>query len=241
MITFRNIWFSNRPKANVRGDITFGNILFFIAGTIGIATKNGYEYGFPYWHNSEYFVNELPSVKPGEYVMIEIPEGDFSGFGFPDWCSIFGYMQSEKYFAHCKDLIRHYFTLKDRGETQYKDCVLIHCRNYAQQYLDIGFTNMPREYYMEALKYFPDKRVIVVTDNIEEARKTIGQDYKYVSNTPIEDFYLMSKAENLIMSNSTFSWWAAWLSGAKTVVPKDWFPRLPVSTRDVNCDNWIQI
>jgi len=240
MITFRNEWFSNRPKANVKGDITFGNILFFIAGTIGIAIKNGYEYGFPEWHNSEYFVNPLPQVKSGSYTKIEIPEGDFWGFNVPDNSSIFGYMQSEKYFEHCSDLIRHYFTLKDMGET-YKDCVLIHCRNYAPIHLAIGFTNMSHDYYMQALKHLPDRRIIVITDNIEEARKTIGLDCEYISNTPIEDFYQLAHAEYLIGSNSTFGWWGAWLSGAKAVFPADWFPHLPVSTRDVNCKQWTVI
>lgn len=241
MITFRNIWFTNRPKADQRGDNTFGNILFFIASTIGIATKNGYEYGFPQWNNQEYFVNLLPEVESGSYDMIEIPEGNFNGFGIPDNSSIFGYMQSEKYFDHCKDLIRHYFTLKPIDCDLYEDCILLHCRNYAQQYLDMGFNNMQWDYYKEALKHFPDLPVVVITDNEEQARETIKQPFKFVSRTPIEDFYTLTKAKYMIGSNSTFSWWGAWLSGAKAVFPADWFPRLPVKTDDVNCKEWILI
>lgn len=241
MITFRAEWFSNRPKADQKGDNTFGNILFFIAGTIGIAVKNGYSYGFPKWNNSEYFVNPLPIIKPGEYQFIEIPEGRFLGFDIPDNSSLFGYMQSDKYFTHCEDLIRYYFTLKDRGETPYKDCILIHCRNYAQQYLEMGFNNMSRNYYMEALKHFPDRKVVVITDDLQKAKDTIKEDFEYVSSTPIDDFYLMTKAEYLIGSNSSFSWWAAWLSKAKAVFPAIWFPELPVDTRDIVCKNWILV
>ena len=122
MITFRSEWFNNRPKADVRGDNTFGNILFFIASTIGIAIKNDYEYGFPEWNNQEYFVNRLPKVKEQLFTTVDIPEGNFLGFDIPDNSSIWGYMQSEKYFEHCKDLIRHYFTLKPLVEP-YKDCI----------------------------------------------------------------------------------------------------------------------
>ena len=241
MITFRNEWFSNRPKADQKGDVTFGNILFFIAGTIGIAMKNGYAYGFPYWHNSEYFVNPLPPVVPGNYQNVEIPEGNFLGFDIPDNSSIWGYMQSDKYFAHCEDLIRHYFTLKDFGENPYKDCVLIHCRNYAPEHLAIGFTNMSREYYMAALKHFPDRKVVVITDNIENARNIIKEDFEYVSNSPILDFWTLTKAEYIIGSNSTFSWWCAWLSRAKAVFPLYWHPGLPIGTADINCKYWITI
>lgn len=241
MITFREEWFSNRPKADRRGDNTFGNILFFIASTIGIAIKNGYTYGFPKWNNQEYFINPLPTIQPGEYKYIEIPEGNFYGFNIPDNTSIFGYMQSEKYFSHCKDLIRYYFTLKDQGETPYKDCILIHCRNYAPEHLAMGFNNMDRDYYLNALKYFPSKKVIVITDNLQNAKNTIKEDFEYVSNNPIKDFYLLTKAEYIIGSNSTFSWWGAWLSKAKAVFPANWFPELPVKTDDVNCENWIKI
>jgi hypothetical protein len=240
MITFREEWFNNRPKANIRGDNTFGNILFFIASTIGIATHNGYEYGFPEWNNREYFPNKLPKVKLSDYQPIDIPEGDFYTFDIPDNSSIWGYMQTEKYFAHCADLIRYYFTLK-KICNPFTDCILIHYRNYHPDYLKMGFTNMPKEYYIEALKQMPDKRRIVVTDNIDEAYKTLGDGFEYTNNTPIEDFYLMCNAENLIISNSTFSWWGAWLSNARIVAPKSWFPGLRISTKDVIPDRWIKI
>lgn len=240
MITFRNEWFNNRQKADTRGDNTFGNILFFIASTIGIAKHNGFDYGFPKWNNSEYFVNELPPVMPYDYKLVDIPEGDFWGFNVPDWSSIWGYMQTEKYFAHCSDLIRHYFQLKPVCEP-FTDCVLIHYRCYAPEYLAIGFNNVKRDYYLRALKHMPDKRKIVVTDNIDVAYRELGAGYEYTSNTPIEDFYLLCNAENLIIGNSTFSWWGGWLSNARVVAPAKWFPTLPVATNDVVPDRWIKV
>ena len=33
----------------------------------------------------------------------------------------------------------------------------------------------------------------------------------------------MSMCEGHIMCNSSFSWWASWLSGKKTVAPAKWF------------------
>ena len=38
---------------------------------------------------------------------------------------------------------------------------------------------------------------------------------KVDSDETISDFYLMQKFSNFIISNSSFSWWAAWLSQTK--------------------------
>ena len=94
---------------------------------------------------------------------------------------------------------------------------------------------------VEVMKKMPDKRKIVITDNIDEAYKTIGDGFEYSSNTPIADFYLLCNAENLIISNSTFSWWGAWLSNARTVAPAKWFPKLPISTKDIVPERWVKV
>ena len=47
--------------------------------------------------------------------------------------------------------------------------------------------------------------------------------------SPIETLHLMSKANNFVISNSTFSWWAAYLSRNETrtvIAPKPWFSRV---------------
>lgn len=207
-------------------------MMFFIAGTIGIAVKNGYEYGFFPWKDQKWFSNPLPltDVEPPQ---VMIPWG-FHGFDIPDNISIYGYMQTDKYFSHCEDLIRHYFTLKDIG-TPYEDCVLVHYRDYSASFMH----KLTHSYYSKALKCFPNKRLIVITDNIEKAQSVIGGNHEYISNSPIVDFYLMSKAENIIISNSTFSWWGAWLSKARTVAPRKWMAEGESQTSDdIYCKGW---
>ena len=42
------------------------------------------------------------------------------------------------------------------------------------------------------------------------------------------DFFLMSKAKYFVISNSTFSWWAAFYSESKDkfiILPKNWFKK----------------
>jgi hypothetical protein len=233
--------YSTRADSSV--DCSFGNILFVIAGIIGIATKNRYSYGFHPWANQEFFVNKLPEIENKPLRLFQNPitfkgyDVGFAGFNIPDNVCINGYFGSGKYFEHCKGLIRYYFTMKDLCEP-YKDCILIHCRNYKKETTNI--LSLERSYYIEALKKFPSKKVVVITDNIAKAKDIIKEDFEYVSNTPIIDFYLLTKAEYLIMGNSTFSWWGAWLSGAKTIAPLKWyaghFENCP--TKDLYCDEW---
>jgi len=236
MITYEEYKFTERITADQVGDCSLGNILFFIAGTIGIAVKNGYEYGFVEWNNSKFFVNHFPSLKEGDYRRVDIGWG-FKGFDIPDNSSLLGWMQTDKYFTHCEDLIRHYFTLKDLAKP-IRDTIIVHYRAF----IDEGtlFVPLTRKYYLGALSLLPKKEIVVVTDNINRAKETLGLDVEYISNSPIEDFYLLTHCDYLIMSNSSFSWWGSWLSGAITIAPPAWLqPFVNQDCIDLYCKNWI--
>ena len=244
MISFQ---LNNRLRADIQQDCSFGNILFMIAGTIGIAMKNGYSYGFNSWPNQDFFVNPLPPIENINFSTYQMPSTfkgwdlGFCGFNVPDNSMLIGQFPSEKYFKHCEDLIRYYFTMKDLCEP-YKDCILIHYRAYAEAFKPL-WAQLDQTYYLEALKQFSDRKVIVVTDNIKEAKDVIKEDFEYVSNSPIIDFYLLSHADYIIMGNSTFSWWGAWLSKAKTVAPLKWYDGdyKDAPIKDLYCPEWILI
>jgi hypothetical protein len=230
----------NIPKADVKGPICWGNVLFMIAAVIGIAVKNRYSFGFGEWINQEYFVNPLPIIE--EHLITDlplIPEKISVDFDFPDNCRPNGNFGTEKYFHHCEGLIRHYFKMKNLCEP-YKDCVIINYREYEPAAWGY-FAKMNYDYFQRALAQFPNKRVIVVTNDIPAAKNTIKEDFEYVDVSPIVDFYYLTQAEYLIMSNSTFSWWGAWLSQAKTVAPENWFAGVfkDRSTKDIYCEDWI--
>ena len=85
------------------------------------------------------------------------------------------------------------------------------------------------DYYLKALNIFNGvnkKQFFVFSDDIEWCKNNFyTNEFIYVSgNSEIEDFYLMSKCKNFIIANSSFSWWAAWLSKSKNkkiVAPKN--------------------
>ena len=232
--------------ASKKLDCSLGNNLFTIAGVIGIAEKNGYEYGFNGWANQKYFVNQLPVLNKPISKPFQMPVNykgfdlGFRGFDVPDNVQVNGYLGSYKYFEHCFDLIRHYFEMEELC-SPLKDCILVHCRDYAKF---PEFYKLGHEYYKEALERLPKKDIVVVTDNIEYARKVIDLDCGYTCNPPIIDFYLLAHADYLVMANSSFSWWGAFLSQAKTIAPKIWFdPQggfadCPIKIEDVYCKEW---
>jgi hypothetical protein len=233
----------------------YGNQLYTIAGVIGIATKNGLQYGFPKWKNydnalfggeitdyNEWFVNPLPSIPDGRqwqeypyfwgYRDIQLSSGDWN---------IHAHLQSPKFFEHCMDEIRFYFTMKD--EPPQNDCVAIHFR--AGDYTEGGYhPRCSTEYYREAIKLMPaNSKYIVFTDDIEAAKERIGLNCEYRSNHYLEDFKLMKRCRNFIIANSSFSAMAALLAEhpeKKVVAPRRWFGEgVDLETKDIYHKDWL--
>jgi hypothetical protein len=89
------------------------------------------------------------------------------------------------------------------------------------------YTKRTIKYYKNAIEALNVnyEDVICCTDDIEYA-KTLLKDLPitYSHGTWIEDFLLGIGAKNLIITNSTFSVWAAYLSNAENVIrPKEYY------------------
>ena len=105
-----------------------GNQLFQIAATIGIARRNGCSFVFPPWSYARHFEFPIPQVRPIREFQRRMPRT----FGYEEividrTTELRGYFQSERYFAHCEDEVRHYFTphhaLADLLERQFGDLI----------------------------------------------------------------------------------------------------------------------
>lgn len=231
----------------------YGNQLYQIASTMGVATKNDMDYMFPTWKYSHYFKKELPQLpKPeldlikGGYIDREGPH-HFEEVIIPDktknW-DIGGYLQSEKYFEHCKDLVFSYLELKD----EYTDFIkttfdpILSRKNCAIHVRRGDYANFPSyhpmlgmDYYNKAMSHFDDDTLFVVFSNdmdwckanfigdkfvfIDGGDKTLGGDV-------IIEHNLMSMCQNIITANSSFSLWASILNknpDKKVICPSIWF------------------
>jgi hypothetical protein len=112
------------------------------------------------------------------------------------------------------------------------------------------------EYYESALRYIGSKlknhHVFIFSDNPKWIVDNMNIPFPFtiVSDDNIPDYeelMLMSKCRSHIISNSTFSWWGAWLDPQfnKIVVApkrwKRWTMKDMYSYKDVIPKSWIQI
>lgn len=225
-----------------------GNQMFQISGTIGIALKMEYEFGFPYWRNYDHrdrFVNDedidiqswfkkpLPKINEGSYMAYNIKWG-YHDVSPPDNSDLKGHMQSELYFMHCQGVVREYFEFKKQGK-KLPGTVAVHFRG--KDYGDDYHPRCSKDYYNEAMKRFKGKKVFIFTDDPDSVEIN-GEMVR--GNHSMEDLRLMTLCENHIIANSSFSWWAAWLACSDHVVaPAKWFgPKARLITKDIYPKQW---
>jgi len=153
-----------------------------------------------------------------------------------------GYFQSEKYFRHRRPeilklfappeelrqsiLLKYPFLLSD------KLCVGIQIRDYRREFpAGDHHPTFGRSYYEKAVALFPKDAIFLVSSNhsefAQQCMEGLVENIIYLNGEDyIEEFYTLSLCQSFIISNSSFGWWAAWLSTApgKTVVaPRPWF------------------
>ncbi len=178
--------------------------------------------------------------------------------------TVAGLFQSEKYFKRHREKMINLFSpsnkIKIHLNKNYKKIlshpktVAIHVRCY------YPFCNKvkPRDgkgilpfigfnYFKNAVKHFPDDSLFVVfSDNMPLCTKNLKRLRKnmiFIQNeTFYHDFYLMSFCKNQIISNSSFSWWAAYLNpnpNKVVICPDVWYePARKVDGSHIVPDDW---
>jgi hypothetical protein len=146
-----------------------------------------------------------------------------------------GYWQSENYFKDIEDIIRKELILSIPDEIDFNifnlinqtNSVAVHVR-YFDHPLDNNGNNLSLDYYDRAFKLIEEKEkdinYFVFSDNPKHVSVLFNKfnrrfyfvdQSKFNSSTHL-DFFLMTKCKHFIIANSTFSWWAAWLSSNKS-------------------------
>jgi len=177
-------------------------------------------------------------VKDQTQIHYQIASG-LTGFAVLD-----GYFQSEDYFHQAADRVKKTLTLKSEfiqkfekaigHEFRNKKVLAIHIRrtDYHQAFQNLGIGSgsfaLPVSYYQNALRLIPDLssyRVIFISDDIEFAKTNFPelQGAIFSNHEEIVDMQILMNADSLILANSSFSWWGAWLNqkpAKKVFVPK---------------------
>jgi Glycosyl transferase family 11 len=149
-----------------------------------------------------------------------------------------GFFQSERFFAHFADDVRTAFRL--RAEHQhaflnlYSDLAhgaYVCCHMRRTDYRGFaGGAALPMSYYESALSRIevaPRLPVVFVGDDLEEARVAFGdlERVRFEHNDEAIDLQLLINASAVVVSNSTFGWWGAWLnerSDRLVIAPRYW-------------------
>lgn len=246
-----------------------GNQLWQIASTVGIARRDG---GIARFNPEWTYRSVYPNV-PEEYFS-PIPE-DYHVFdGGTDYLQDFSYfkfMQVEvrEMFQPSIGTLQY---LRDNYPDFYTREIrtAVHVRRGDYLKHPKLFPAPTKRYYMRArdqvLEQMPGTSFIVFSDDIPWCRSHLDylcledQDVVFVEGeaTPVEvadrkrlysdyqDMMLMSRCQAHVISNSTFSWWGAFL--AKGVIPpmhpSNWFgPGVPNWENSLNCipEGWTKI
>jgi Glycosyl transferase family 11 len=145
-----------------------------------------------------------------------------------------GFFQSDTYFKKYTDNLHKLFTIKKKYSSDFhrkfeklytKKTIALHIRRgdytlFGAPELGGFDLTLPLSYYKNCLHLISNKEeynIIFVSDDIEYVKQAFGnsENYFYESNSEIIDFQLLMTADIQIISNSSFSWWAAWLNKKK--------------------------
>ncbi len=219
----------------------FGNQLFQIAFLHSTAKKLNTTYQIPEWKYSKYFVSKFPETNnlPKSYLTLREPSYKYQPDLVDDWereewvetsPDILGYFQDVRYFSSPEE-IKELFKLKseyvDRIRETYKhlftkETIFVGVRrtDYVSK---PGYYNLPPLYYILALQKleYKNKNIVFISDDLEWCKFHFGcleNTFFPEFESDIDQFICGTLADNWIIANSTFHFWAAFLGNPKKVI-----------------------
>lgn len=237
-----------------------GNQLFQWATTrnLSLKYKSGYAFDLSYFSTfgsrplaiSKFKKINIPTVDRN--YQVKTVHDDFTFKIIPDNSYLNGYWQSEKYFIEHEDVIKSDLAIQEneilRIKQKYKNIennsVSLHIRR--GDYLNVQHfhPNQPIDYYNDAVDLIKADNILVVSDDLVWCKENIKfKNCTFVEEDDITSIHIMSLCTNNIITNSSFSWWGAWLNlnkNKKVIAPKKWFgPSGPHYWQDIYCKDWI--
>jgi hypothetical protein len=258
---------------NLKGGLC--NMLFQIAATKSLAIDNNTYFSFPnlishlnYLNSDDIFNPKLKHsfeylnlfdklsysmiqrdikllIFPFEYVKPEKIEGDVL---------IDGFFQSEKYFKHNRQSILDMFIFNFKLDKKYdffkeKKVTSVHVRRGDYLNYPNHHPTQSLEYYLQSFEILKGETelFVVFSDDINWCKENLKlNNVIYIENEKdYIELYLMSICSHNIISNSSFSWWGAWLNkneNKKVIGPLKWFGEaIKHNTNDILPEQWIKI
>jgi len=208
--------------------------------------------GWPYRRNGQSRGRLMPSG-------LDVVHVDEPGLAAAPGALLLGFFQSPHNLNRPTDAIvaklkafRENF-MKDDGRTHHKFGNIAHVRRtdyVSSTVANSRFGSLGRPYYERAFAHLGigAKDVVFFTDDVQfvQAEFDVPRDQivgPRDTKTDLEALLLMSKASNMVIANSTFSWWAAEVAGADATAvctPRTWF-RNEADATSLARSRWIRI
>lgn len=162
-----------------------------------------------------------------------------------------GFFQSEEYFTEQQTAIKKIFTLKKKYQDKFwektkhinfnKHIVTVHVRR--GDYTSLGLA-LPINYYHEAIASISNTNNYYIF--ISDEPLYVAKEFQYIANKHISnaeeviDLQYLIYANTNILSNSSFSWWGAYLNtnNALTIAPKNWLGKEIQYPYGITLQNW---
>jgi hypothetical protein len=172
-----------------------------------------------------------------------------------------GYFSSELFFKEIRTILVKELTLRAQPNQRNKE-LMSRMADEPSVCLSVrrgDFVNHPLhdvcglDYFQEGIAYFKkllkDPVFYIFSDDNEWVRDhlKISEKHHFIThNYPdyYEDFRLMQCCKHHLIPNSTFSWWAAWISNhpeKKVVAPKIWLKTDEIDYSYFLPDEWVKI
>lgn len=169
---------------------------------------------------------------------------------------LYGYWQSEAYFKEYKDVIVKELKVKTPileicsdllKDISKPNSVCVHIRR--GDYVNCGFLHCDEAYYNRGLEYIKNKysdcNAIVFSDDIAWVKDNMKFNclvtFVELDVPDYETLRLMYLCKHFVISNSSFSWWAQYLSDNPNkivIAPEYWLPENK-ENKSMYLDNWI--
>lgn len=163
-----------------------------------------------------------------------ITDQSFASSNLSSGAYLKGFWQSEDYFSNIESTIKEIYSFHKPvsninneciNEIKQTESVSIHIRrgdylnnNNKDYFLNLSDTN----YYDNAINLLGNRKFFIFSDDIEWCRHRFNNidavfvDWNKGENSWI-DMYLMSLCKMVVVANSSFSWWGAYLNSSKTI------------------------
>ncbi len=175
---------------------------------------------------------------------------EFSSFPFVyyvgGWQHISYIMRNKRHLKKCFQYNINNSLVKDLILTLSANSVGIHVRR-GDYVNNIIHETIGVKYFLDAVEYIRDKvkeqRFFIVSDDINWCKMNlIIENCTYIdfSKNELEDFEVLKNCHHKIISNSSFSWWAAFLgeeNSSITICPKMWTNK--TERNSLQLPNWI--